>query len=156
MTPPPLPNRDADHLRLLAVFHFVKAGLSLFMIGFIVLHYAFMRTIFADPKMWENAKEPPPFDPQEFFSLFIWFYILGAAFMLMFMGLNVISGIFLLQRRNRLFSMVTAGLNCLAVPLGTVLRVFRLVVLSRESVARHYAEQSGTPSSHELPPFTPA
>jgi hypothetical protein len=155
MPPPPLPNRDADHLRLLAVFHFVYAGLSFLMIGFIVLHYAMMRTMFANPKMWENAKEQPPFDPQEFFNIFIWFYILGAVFTLIYVVLNVVSGMFLLKRRHRLFSMVTAGLNCLGVPLGTVLGVFTLVVLTRDSVARLYAAESSPPSSHELPPLTP-
>jgi hypothetical protein len=34
---------DADHLKLLAVFHFVGAGLALVGIGFLLLHYTVMR-----------------------------------------------------------------------------------------------------------------
>jgi hypothetical protein len=36
--------------------------------------------------------------------------------------------------------MVVAGLNCAQMPLGTVLGVFTLMVLSRESVKSLYSE----------------
>jgi hypothetical protein len=52
---------------------------------------------------------------------------------------------FLWQRRYRMFSMLIAGLNCLQVPLGTVLGVFTLLVLSRESVQELYPDSERTP-----------
>jgi hypothetical protein len=42
------------------------------------------------------------------------------------------------ERKNRTFSFVVACVNCIHVPLGTVLGVFTIVVLSRESVKRLY------------------
>ena len=151
MTPPPLRSRDEGDLRLLAVFHFVHAGLSLLILGFLAIHYVMMRIFFTNPKMWETAKEPPPFDPAEFFHLFAWLYTAGAVMTLAFMALNLLSGAFLLKRRHRLFTMITASINCLSFPLGTALGVFTLVVLCRESVERLYAEPSLTPE-HEPPP----
>ena len=38
--------------------------------------------------------------------------------------------------------MVIAGINCLHIPLGTLLGVFTLVVLGRESVRKLYLDAS--------------
>eukprot|EP01031_Cornospumella_fuschlensis_P021810 gene21810-26738_t len=83
--------------------------------------------------MWENDKNPPPFSPQDFMAFFVWFYVIFGAVALVAGILNLLSGRFLQTRKHRMFSMVTAGLNCLQMPLGTVLGVFTLVVLNRDS-----------------------
>ena len=53
---PPLPRDqrkiDADHLNLLAIFHFVGAGLALLGIAFLVTHYAFMHAMLTNPKFF--------------------------------------------------------------------------------------------------------
>jgi hypothetical protein len=49
---------DSDHLRLLAVFHFVIAGLAVFGLGFLVLHYVMMEVFMADPEMWTVKWSP--------------------------------------------------------------------------------------------------
>ena len=41
-----------------------------------------------------------------------------------------------LAPRHRTFSRVVAGLNCLHIPLGTVLGIFTSIVLGRESVGQ--------------------
>ena len=55
------------------------------------------------------------------------------------MVLNLLSAGFLWQKRNRLFSIVIAGLDCLQIPFGTALGVFTIIVLSRESVRELYS-----------------
>ncbi len=140
MLPPPIPSKDRDHLRTLSVCHYVFAGLSVLGLGFLGVHYAIMKTVFANPQMWENAKEQPPFDPQELFGYFQWFYVLGGFVMVVMGVLTLMSGRFLARRVNRSFSMVIAGLNCMVFPFGTALGVCTLIVLTKESVARLYAE----------------
>lgn len=44
--------RDRDHLKLLAVFHFIGAGLGLLGILFLVGHYIMMHEIFTNPKIF--------------------------------------------------------------------------------------------------------
>jgi hypothetical protein len=56
---------------------------------------------------------------------------------------NVLSGFFLLQKRNRLFSLIVGGVNCLQIPFGTALGAFTILVLSRESVRQLYGEETG-------------
>ena len=127
---------DADHLKLLSIFHFVGAGLALLAILFLIGHYAVFRTVFSNPKMWENQKQGPP--PAAFFAIFKWFYLVGGVWFLSSGVLNLISGLCLRAKRHRTFSMVVACINCLHIPFGTVLGVFTLVVLIRDSVRELY------------------
>ena len=141
---PPLPRDqrkiDADHLNLLAIFHFVGAGLALLGLGFLLAHYAMFHMILDNPKMWESQKGGPP--PAEFFSVLKWFYVIIGAWFVTSGVLNVISGVCLRMRKRRTFSMIVAGLNCVHVPVGTVLGVFTLVVLMRDSVRESYEASS--------------
>ena len=131
---------DADHLNLLAIFHFVGAGLAVLGIAFLVAHFAFMHAIFANPKFFENQKQPMPVPPEQILAMMKWFYLAGAVWLVASAILNVVSGVCLRARKGRTFSMVVAGMNCLHLPLGTVLGVFTLIVLLRDSVRELYAE----------------
>jgi hypothetical protein len=129
---------DADHLNLLAIFHFVGAGLALLGILFLVAHYAMMHAMFSNPKFFENQKQPMPVPPEQIFAVLKWFYLAGAVWFVTSAILNVISGVCLRARKGRTFSLVVAGMNCLHIPLGTVLGVFTLIVLLRDSVRELY------------------
>jgi hypothetical protein len=75
---PPLPRDqrkiDADHLNLLAIFHFVGAGLAVLGLLLLLAHYTFMHAIFANPKFFENQKQPMPMPPEQIFAMMKWFY----------------------------------------------------------------------------------
>ena len=128
--------KDIEHLRVLAIFHFVSAGLALAGLCFLAIHFMIFRSIFSDPAVFANSKGGPP--PQEIFNFFKIFYVVASAWFVMSGLGNVLSAIYLRQRRNRTFSMVVAGFNCLYMPLGTVLGVFTFVVLGRDSVIELY------------------
>ncbi|MCA9080593.1 MAG: hypothetical protein KDA58_08535 [Planctomycetaceae bacterium] len=136
---------DADQLNLLSVFHFVAAGLSVLGILFLILHYMMFQTMMNNPRMWKppGGGPGPEMPPQEFLNLFVWFYV-AMGFMFVIQGLlNVASGMFLRSRTNRAFSLVVAGINCLQVPLGTILGVFTIIVLMRGSVRDLYEMVAG-------------
>ncbi len=127
---------DGEHLKLLAVFHFVVAGLSILGLGILFLHWFFMHSIFDNPDLFKQAKNGPP--PKEFFAIFQWFYVIFGACLVTGGVLNVISGWAILRRRARIYSLVVAGLDCAFVPLGTALGAFTFVVLLRDSVREVY------------------
>ena len=129
--------RDSEHLRLLSIFHFVVAGIALCGIAFLILHYLIMSNIFTNPELWKSQKNATP-PPKAIFEAFVWLYFFGAIVLVVACSLNVLSGLFLWQRRHRVFSLVVAGLDCLQIPFGTVLGVFTIVVLSRDSVQELY------------------
>lgn len=134
--------RDRDQLKLLAIFHFVFAGLGFLGMGFLCLHYLIMHTVFSNPEMWKQQQHPP-FSPQEFMSVFVWFYLFMGVFLVTGIVLNALSGFFLLHKKNRTFSLIVAGLDCLQIPFGTALGVFTIVVLSRPTVSLLYNRQTG-------------
>lgn len=136
---------DRDHLNLLAIFHFVFAGLALVGIAFLVMHYLILSTVFSNPEMWQPKPgsagapaQPMPFHPKEFFAVFKWFYLFFGILLALAAACNVVSGLFIRWRQHRTFSLVIGGLNCLQIPFGTVLGVFTIVVLARESVQELY------------------
>lgn len=131
---------DADHLKLIAVFHFVLGALSIAGLGFLFLHWSFMHMIFEHPDAWKGQRGGP--SPAAFFAIFKWFYVIGGVFLVGGGLANVISGLLIRKRHARVFSLVIAGLNCLAFPLGTVLGVFTFLVLLRPSVEELYEARS--------------
>ncbi|MBE2214847.1 MAG: hypothetical protein IAE82_13320 [Opitutaceae bacterium] len=144
---------DAANVRLLAIFHFVLAGFSILGIGGLALHYLMMHSIMTNPAMFPAPQGgPPPPDPEAFFAFFRWFYVIMAGVMIAAGIANLISGFCLLRRKARLFSMVVAGFDCMAFPFGTVLGVFTLIVLARDSVRELY---EGGPAAPPPPPSAP-
>lgn len=131
---------DEGHLDLLSIFHFVGAGLALLGLLFLLLHYAMFQTLFDNPKMWQGQQQGPP--PEEFFAAFQWFYLIFGVWFAVSLALNVISGLYLRARRHWTFSLVVGGVNCLHIPLGTVLGVFTIIVLMRDSVRELYESQT--------------
>lgn len=135
--------RDLEHLKLLSVFHFVVAGLALLGIAFLGLHYFMMHTLFSNPDMWKSQRGPTP-PPQAFLDVFVWFYVFGGVLLLAGSVLNLLSGLFLVQKRHRVFSLIVAGLDCLQIPFGTALGVFTIIVLCRDSVRTLYSDETAT------------
>ena len=76
-----------------------------------------------------NSSGPPP--------VIGWlFVIMGAIFILIGWSTAVcmiIAGRKLKRRKNRVFCMVVAGIECMLMPLGTILGVFTLIALSKDS-----------------------
>ncbi|WP_395749915.1 hypothetical protein [Prosthecobacter sp.] len=134
MQPPPIPSKDAEHLRTLAICHYVNGGLSIVGIAFLFFHYSMMNMFFGNAQLWEHSKSPPPFNPQEFLKFFVWFYLIFGGLLVISGIFNLVSGRFLQRRVHRTFCMVIAGLNCLHMPLGTLLGIFTLLALTKDSV----------------------
>ncbi len=76
--------------------------------------------------------------PKEFIPFMIGIYsVIGLLLVILCIG-NILSGLFIRKRKNRTFSFVIAGVNCLQIPFGTALGVFTFIVLSRISVKMEY------------------
>ena len=127
---------DEEHLRLLSIFHYVLAGLAGAGIVFLVFHFAVVSTVLLHP-VFLKATAPPPMPPF-FVTMMMFFYLFMGVLLAMACCLNLLSGFYIGKRIHRTFSLVVAGLNCLQVPFGTVLGVFTIMVLSRDSVRVRY------------------
>jgi len=126
-------NQDAEHLHLLAIFHYVVAGLAA-LFSLFPLIYTTVGAIFVFVARHGTPK-PGEELPPEFLG---WIFIaLGALFCLAGIIMAVcilIVGRCLARHKNYSFAIVIACIECLFIPFGTILGVFTIVALSRESV----------------------
>ena len=132
--PPPHPQavQDADHLKLLSIFHYVLAGITALMGCFPIIHIAMGAWMVSGRFPAGSPSSPPP--PVEVGWLFI---IIGSAITLLawaFAACLVMAGRSISARRNWTFCFVVACIACINMPLGTALGVFTLLVLLRPSV----------------------
>jgi uncharacterized membrane protein HdeD (DUF308 family) len=87
----------------------------------------------------------------EAFAVFKWFYLVFGLWFLLSGVANLISAYCLKARKGRTFSLAVACLNLLHMPLGTLLGVFTLIVLLRDSVREAY-EAAGSFGAAPPPP----
>ena len=126
-------NQDREQLQLLAIFHYVVAGLGA-LCSFFPLLYTTIGVIFILAARHGPAK-PGEDVPPEFLGWI--FAVLGSLLFLMGIAMAIcilIAGRSLSLRRRYSFAFVMACIECLFIPFGTILGVFTIVVLSRESV----------------------
>ncbi|MFN3327095.1 MAG: hypothetical protein ACK5AZ_26695 [Bryobacteraceae bacterium] len=124
--------QDAEHLRLLSIFHYVTAVLIFFLALLPILHLVIGMQMILNPDQMAHGAPAP-------MAWMGWFFVL-------FASLWIVSGLaltvtliaaahFLRERRRRTFCMVVAAIACLFFPFGTILGAFTLIVLSRPAVA---------------------
>ena len=129
--------QDEEHLRLLAVFHNVVAGLGVLFSLFPLLHLG-MGIMLVTGK-FDSGEPANGFEP----AFMGWFFI---AFSLTWIIAGLTMSVFVfragrhLRRRERhMFCVVMAGVMCAFAPFGTVLGVFTLLVLHRPAVRAAFA-----------------
>jgi hypothetical protein len=146
--------RDADHLRLLSIFHYVYGGITALFSCVFIIHIVIGVMMVSGKVPFPNGPGSPNSSapPAEIGWVFIG---MGSAIILIgwtLAALTIVSGRCIARRKARTFSLVIAGVNCLSVPLGTTLGVFTFIVLLRDSVAPLYAQSRGIPDGVGRPP----
>jgi hypothetical protein len=138
---------DEEHLRLLALFHYISGGMTVafsamfgLMIGMMSLAFSFIPPHAGRPCANEDPcagaqLAPEPF-PQAFF---FWFFGVALVLTLILGVLEIISGRCISKRRRRVFSIVVSIPRILSFPYGTLLSIFTLLVLERRTVKELYA-----------------
>ena len=124
-------NQDEQHLRLLSIFHYVVGGMMALFACIPIFHLILGIVMIVAPDRMGAGDQAPP--------LFIgWlFTLIGGTFILIGWALAlciIIAGRFLAFRRHYMFCLVIAAIECIFIPLGTVLGVFTIIVLTKESV----------------------
>jgi hypothetical protein len=131
---------DLEHLKLLAIFHYIVGGLMMFFACFFIFHLVFGLVMVFNPDAFHGSKgqpSPPPVWLGIVFAMMGGIGLLGGWTV---GGLMIYSGRCLSKQRRRIFSLVMAALACMFMPFGTLLGVFTIIVLQRDSVRRLYGE----------------
>jgi hypothetical protein len=124
-------SQDAEHLKLLSIFHYIVAGLMALVACLPVLHLVFGVAIVSGALDGAKSGPPPGFVG--------WFFVIAAAGAIL-LGWTLavctaVAGRSLANRKRYLFCLVVAGVMAVTcVPFGTVLGIFTILVLMRPSV----------------------
>jgi hypothetical protein len=133
---------DEEHLRLLGIFHYVYAGFQglvlLGLLGYMLVIGVAFGVVSSNTIPGRATPSGPP--PQVVLGFLGAVLGCSGTFMALNIFANVLSGKFLREHRKRMFCMIVAGIDCLSVPLGTLLGVFTLVVLCRDTVREAYKD----------------
>lgn len=133
-------NKDLEHLQLLSIFHYVVGGFAAVFACFPILHLV-LGIVFVtlSDRMAGQPDVPPALIGWIFIVIASTFIVLGWATAVCI----VLTGRYLSQRKHYLFCLIMAGTECLFFPFGTVLGVFTIVVLVRESVKTLFRPEVG-------------
>ncbi|MGD8388461.1 MAG: hypothetical protein PVG49_15050 [Desulfobacteraceae bacterium] len=141
-------NDDEQHLKLLSIFHYVVGGIGCFFACFPLIHVVIGALFLLNPESLQGNGGGPPS------AVFGWlFLIMGILFFAVGQAASIcliVSGRFLARRKKYMFSFVFACVECIFIPFGTVLGIFTIVVLSRDSVKALYgrpvSQAAGAPT----------
>jgi hypothetical protein len=121
-------SQDSEHLKLLSIFHYVVAGLTALFACIPFIHF-FMGLALATGAFPDTDPEAQPVG--------IFIMVFAGLFILAGWALAVLiayAGRSLQTRRRYTYCLVMAGVECIFMPFGTVLGVFTIIVLMRDSV----------------------
>jgi hypothetical protein len=132
-TAPPNPQQilDNEHLKLLSIFHYVVGGMAAFFACIPIIHLVIgLFFILAPEKFGQGSQQPPAFIG--------WFFVVFASIFILlgwvFAVLVLVAGRFIARRKYYPYCFIVACVECLFMPFGTVLGVFTILVLNRQSV----------------------
>ena len=128
--------QDAEHLKLLSIFHYVVAAMMALFGCFPIIHLVVGIAMVSGGFGHAKVGEPSP-------ALFGWLFVVAAAtFILTAWTLAVctlVAGRNLARRKRYLFCLVVAAIMAaMCMPFGTILGVFTIVVLMRPSVKESF------------------
>jgi type III secretory pathway component EscS len=129
-------NQDQEHLNMLAVFHYLIAGavmlLSLWPIADLVIGLVIA--------LFPTGTSGTARSSQEVMGLvFLIPGLLSLFFIWFCAAIFFYTGRCLKRRKHSTFCLVVAFVECAFVPLGTILGVFSIIVLTRDSVKPLFA-----------------
>jgi len=135
-------NQDDRHLRLLATFHYIVAGLIALFSCIFLLHLAMGIMIIVSPETMKssNGSMPPTFLGWLFAFIGGFAILSGWAFAICL----AFAGRFLSRRKKYLFCLVVAAISCMFMPFGTVLGVFTIITLQRPSIKQLFNQETSS------------
>lgn len=133
--------KDHEHLSLLSIFYYVLAGITFLTACIPLIHFVIGIGLISGWGAEPGAEGEAVWVGWLFALVAGSIILLGWVLAFFFFR----TGQFLSRRKKHTFCMVMAALACLFVPHGTVLGVFTILVLQRESVKEMFGVQAPAP-----------
>ena len=144
-------------LRLLSIGYYIQGGIAAFYTLLMLGYSAFATAILANINKVaaESRQQQVPPALLSIISILL-AILLGLA--CVYTVCMFLVGYWLPRSRNKVFIQIIGALNCLAIPYGTVLGIFTLMVLQRPSAKQFFAAGTAPPATLPTapPPIPPA
>ncbi len=134
--------RDEENLNLLSIFHYILGGLTALFSSLFLIHMVIGISMLSGAFGSENA--PPRIVGWLFVFMPAGIVLAGWALAVLF----IVAGRKLKRRTSHTFCLVAAGFECMLMPIGTVLGVFTLVVLMKDSVEELFSAGGAVEKTH--------
>lgn len=131
-----------EHLKLLSIFHYISGGITLAFALFMGAYFFLIFYIFSFANLQKDIS--PEFNnnmPEAFFSIMLTIFMIIFILGLLFGIGQIISGRLIKLRQLRWLSFMVGIINLLNFPYGTILGIFTIMVLERDSVKQQYLQQ---------------
>lgn len=159
---------DRKHLRLLSIFYYISGGLQCFTTLIVILYLVLFGTVFGIAIIGESSSSSQQTAPSQLggiheaeepnlledvddadkandkvaaLIILIFFFVILSLIALASIACTAAqfyAGYYLRRHQRRLFAFYVGCLNLLFIPLGFILGIFTIIVLSRESVKQLY------------------
>tara|TARA_R110000850_G_scaffold9033_18_gene33361 strand:+ start:397 stop:828 length:432 start_codon:yes stop_codon:yes gene_type:complete len=131
-------DNDEQNLKLLSIFHYVLGGMAGLFALLPIFHLIIGLVFVLMPESFDGEGKQEA-------AVVGWIFIVSASVIIligwMFAAFIIMTGRAIAQRRRYHFCLVMAGIECLFMPFGTVLGVFTIIVLVRDSVKGQFEGQ---------------
>jgi glucan phosphoethanolaminetransferase (alkaline phosphatase superfamily) len=129
----------ARNLNTLAILQYVWAGFTFFSAIVVFIIYFVIGAVFTSDNINFNGDEEIAF---KFIGGF--FFIISIVVLLLLIissVLKILCGIFMQKRKNRVFCIVIAALECFNIPLGTALGIFTIIELEKQEAKELFGKE---------------
>ncbi|MDD2199192.1 MAG: hypothetical protein PHE08_05650 [Bacteroidales bacterium] len=128
----------ARNLNTLAILQYVWAGLNILsaLIAFVV--YFILGAVFASDDIAFSGDDEMAF--KFIGGFFMVLALIVLVIILISSVLKILCGIFMQKKKNRVFCIVIAALECFNIPLGTALGVFTIIELEKQEAKELFAQ----------------
>jgi len=121
-------SQDEQYLNLLGIFHYVVGGITACFACIPIIHLVLGLAMLSGK--FDGSDPPPPFLGWIIVIIASTFILIGAVLA----ATIILAGRRLRQRRSYNFCFVLACIECIFMPFGTVLGVFTIILLHKDSV----------------------
>jgi hypothetical protein len=138
-------NQDAEHLRLLSIFHYVMAGLTALFASIPLIHVTIGLMMLISPSFGGKPDAAVPI-------VGLMFTLIGGSIVLAGWSAAImmaLAGRYLREQTHYTFCLVIAVVACMFGPFGPVLGVFTIIVLMKPSVKQSFATNSDLGSARK-------
>jgi succinate dehydrogenase/fumarate reductase cytochrome b subunit len=133
---------DNEHLKLLSIFHYISGGITLAFALFMGAYFFLIFYLFSSAEFQKGIN--PEFNnnlPEAFFTIMMTIFMIIFILGLLFGIGQIVSGRLMKLRQVRWFSFAVGIINLLNFPYGTILGIFTIMVLERDSIRKQYIDQ---------------